>query len=153
MDEVVIAYDDVTDSEIKSLLEEDLNEFKLDINRLNQFCNEMLSKNDKLFEKLDNTEWKKKRIAIQNKYVSVMQNLQDNGLDTVKLDTLMEQRNNKKEEIDRILIKEKQLCKLEEEYESLESGKAAEILGKNLSDFDVRFQLRLGFLLYQMNEM
>lgn len=32
-------------------------------------------------------------------------------------------------------------------------GKAAEILGKNLSDFDVRFQLRLGFLLYQMNEM
>ena len=49
MDEVVIAYDDVTDSEIKSLLEEDLNEFKLDINRLNQFCNEMLSKNDKLF--------------------------------------------------------------------------------------------------------
>lgn len=79
MDEVVIAYDDVTDSEIKSLLEEDLNEFKLDINRLNQFCNEMLSKNDKLFEKLDNTEWKKKRIAIQNKYVSVMQNLQDNG--------------------------------------------------------------------------
>lgn len=50
-----------------------------------------------------------------------MQNLQDNGLDTVKLDTLMEQRNNKKEEIDRILIKEKQLCKLEEEYESLES--------------------------------
>ena len=29
-------------------------------------------------------------------------------------------------------------------------GKAAEILGKN---FDVRFQLRLGFLLYQMNEM
>ena len=121
LDEVVIAYDDVTDSEIKSLLEEDLNEFKLDINRLNQFCNEMLSKNDKLFEKLDNTEWKKKRIAIQNKYVSVMQNLQDNGLDTVKLDTLMEQRNNKKEEIDRILIKEKQLCKLEEEYESLES--------------------------------
>lgn len=121
LDEVVIAYDDVTDSEIKSLLEEDLNEFKLDINRLNQFCNEMLSKNDKLFEKVDNTEWKKKRIAIQNKYVSVMQNLQDNGLDTVKLDTLMEQRNNKKEEIDRILIKEKQLCKLEEEYESLES--------------------------------
>ena len=111
LDEVVIAYDDVTDSEIKSLLEEDLNEFKLDINRLNQFCNEMLSKNDKLFEKVDNTEWKKKRIAIQNKYVSVMQNLQDNGLDTVKLDTLMEQRNNKKEEIDRILIKEKQLCK------------------------------------------
>ena len=49
LDEVVIAYDDVTDSEIKSLLEEDLNEFKLDINRLNQFCNEMLSKNDKLF--------------------------------------------------------------------------------------------------------
>lgn len=83
LDEVVIAYDDVTDSEIKSLLEEDLNEFKLDINRLNQFCNEMLSKNDKLFEKVDNTEWKKKRIAIQNKYVSVMQNLQDNGLDTV----------------------------------------------------------------------
>lgn len=32
-------------------------------------------------------------------------------------------------------------------------GKAAEILGKNLFDFDVRFQLRLGFLLYQMNEM
>lgn len=32
-------------------------------------------------------------------------------------------------------------------------GKVAEILGKNLSDFDVRFQLRLGFLLYQMNEM
>ena len=96
LDEVVIAYDDVTDSEIKLLLEEDLNEFKLDINRLNQFCNEMLSKNDKLFEKVDNTEWKKKRIAIQNKYVSVMQNLQDNGLDTVKLDTLMEQRNNKK---------------------------------------------------------
>lgn len=50
-----------------------------------------------------------------------MQNLQDNGLDTVKLDTLMEQRNNKKEEIDRILIKEKELCKLEAEYESLES--------------------------------
>ena len=62
-----------------------------------------------------------KDINKQNKYVSVMQNLQDNGLDTVKLDTLMEQRNNKKEEIDRILIKEKQLCKLEEEYESLES--------------------------------
>lgn len=43
------------------------------------------------------------------------------GTVSVKLDTLMEQRNNKKEEIDRILIKEKQLCKLEEEYESLES--------------------------------
>ena len=32
-------------------------------------------------------------------------------------------------------------------------GKTAEIIGKNLSDFDVRFQLSLGFLLYQMNEM
>jgi len=32
-------------------------------------------------------------------------------------------------------------------------GRVAEILGKNLSDFDVRFQLRLGFLLYQMNKM
>ena len=36
---------------------------------------------------------------------------------------------------------------------SLTMGNSAEILGKNLSDFDVRFQLRLGFLLYQMNEM
>ena len=152
LDEVVIAYDDVTDSEIKSLLEEDLNEFKLDINRLNQFCNEMLSKNDKLFEKVDNTEWKKKRIAIQNKYVSVMQNLQDNGLDTVKLDTLMEQRNNKKEEIDRILIKEKELCKLEAEYESLESvyRNKVDIIYKLRNDFiqevigndkNVKFQL------------
>lgn len=152
MDEVVIAYDDVTDSEIKSLLEEDLNEFKLDINRLNQLCNEMLSKNDKLFEKVDNTEWKKKRIAIQNKYVSVMQNLQDNGLDTVKLDTLMEQRNNKKEEIDRILIKEKELCKLEAEYESLESvyRNKVDIIYKLRNDFiqevigndkNVKFQL------------
>ena len=148
----VIAYDDVTDSEIKLLLEEDLNEFKLDINRLNQFCNEMLSKNDKLFEKVDNTEWKKKRIAIQNKYVSVMQNLQDNGLDTVKLDTLMEQRNNKKEEIDRILIKEKELCKLEAEYESLESvyRNKVDIIYKLRNDFiqevigndkNVKFQL------------
>ena len=50
-----------------------------------------------------------------------MQNLQDNGLDTVKLDTLIEQRNNKKEEIDKILNKEKELCKLEAEYESLEN--------------------------------
>ena len=152
LDEVVIAYDDVTDSEIKSLLEEDLNEFKLDINRLNQLCNEMLSKNDKLFEKVDNTEWKKKRIAIQNKYVSVMQNLQDNGLDTVKLDTLMEQRNNKKEEIDRILIKEKELCKLEAEYESLESvyRNKVDIIYKLRNDFiqevigndkNVKFQL------------
>lgn len=152
LDEVVIAYDDVTDSEIKLLLEEDLNEFKLDINRLNQFCNEMLSKNDKLFEKVDNTEWKKKRIAIQNKYVSVMQNLQDNGLDTVKLDTLMEQRNNKKEEIDRILIKEKELCKLEAEYESLESvyRNKVDIIYKLRNDFiqevigndkNVKFQL------------
>ena len=32
-------------------------------------------------------------------------------------------------------------------------GKAAEILGKDLSDFDVRLQLKLGFLLYQMNEL
>lgn len=152
LDEVVIAYDDVTDSEIKSLLKEDLNEFKLDINRLNQFCNEMLLKNDKLFEKVDNTEWKKKRIAIQNKYVSVMQNLQDNGLDTVKLDTLMEQRNNKKEEIDRILIKEKELCKLEVEYESLESvyRNKVDIIYKLRNDFiqevigndkNVKFQL------------
>lgn len=152
LDEVVIAYDDVTDSEIKSLLEKDLNEFKLDINRLNQFCNEMLSKNEKLFEKVDNTEWKKKRIAIQNKYVSVIQNLQDNGLDAVKLDTLMEQRNNKKEEIDRILIKEKELCKLETEYESLERvyREKVDIIYKPRNDFiqkvigndkNVKFQL------------
>lgn len=32
-------------------------------------------------------------------------------------------------------------------------GKVAEILGKNLADFDVRFQLSVGFLLYQMNKM
>ena len=70
---------------------------------------------------LDTTEWKKKRIAIQNKYASVMQNLQDDGLDTVKLDTLMDQRNNKKVEIDRICIKENELCKLQTEYKSLEN--------------------------------
>ncbi len=152
MDEVVIEYDDVTDPEIKSLLEEDLNEFKVDIKRLSQFSNEMLVKNDKLFEKIDNTEWKKKRIAIQNKYVSVMQNLQDNGLDTVKLDTLIEQRNNKKEEIDKILNKEKELCKLEAEYESLENvyRNKVDIIYKLRNDFiqevigndkNVKFQL------------
>lgn len=32
-------------------------------------------------------------------------------------------------------------------------GKASEILGKNLSGFDERFQLGIGFLLYQMNKM
>ena len=32
-------------------------------------------------------------------------------------------------------------------------GKAAEILGKSLSGFDERFQLSVGFLLYQMNKM
>jgi len=152
LDEVVIEYDDVTDPEIKSLLEEDLNEFKVDIKRLSQFSNEMLVKNDKLFEKIDNTEWKKKRIAIQNKYVSVMQNLQDNGLDTVKLDTLIEQRNNKKEEIDKILNKEKELCKLEAEYESLENvyRNKVDIIYKLRNDFiqevigndkNVKFQL------------
>lgn len=121
LDGVAVMYDDVADSEIKSLLEEDLNEFKSDVERLNQICNEMLSKSDRLSDKVDTTEWKKKRIAIQNKYASVMQNLQDDGLDTVKLDTLMDQRNNKKVEIDRICIKEKELCKLQTEYKSLEN--------------------------------
>ena len=32
-------------------------------------------------------------------------------------------------------------------------GKAAEILGKDLSGFDVRFQLHVGFLLHQLKEM
>ena len=122
LDGVTVMYDDVVDSELKSLLEEDLNEFKSDVERLNQICNEMLSKSDRLSDKVDTTGWKRKRIAIQSKYVAVMQNLQDDGLDTVKLDTLMEQRNNKKVEIDKVCIKEKELCELQTEYKSLENA-------------------------------
>jgi hypothetical protein len=121
LDSIAIAYDEVTDSELKSLLEDDLNDFKSDINRLNQICNEMLSKIDKFSDKVAASEWKKKRVGVQNKYTDVMKELQDDGLDTVKLDALMEQRNNKKAEIESIIIKEKELCKLQQEYDLLES--------------------------------
>lgn len=121
LDGVELVYDDVDDAELKSLLDDDLSGFKSDIERLNQICNEMLSKSDGLSDKVNTTEWKKKRIAIQNKYACVMQKLKDDGLDSDKLDILMEQRNNKKVEIDRICIKEKDLSKLQTEYSSLEN--------------------------------
>lgn len=151
--EVAVAYDNVEDSELNLILEEDLKKFKSDIERMDQICNEMLLQSSKLTEKIDTTEWKKKQIEIQNQYTSVMQKLQDDGLDTIKLDTLMEQRNNKKAEIDRICIKEKELRKLQTEYISLENeykSKVARIY-KLRNDFiqgvigkdkNVRFQLK-----------
>lgn len=151
--EVAVAYDNVEDSELNLILEEDLKKFKSDIERMDQICNEMLLQSSKLTETIDTTEWKKKQIEIQNQYTSVMQKLQDDGLDTIKLDTLMEQRNNKKAEIDRICIKEKELRKLQTEYISLENeykSKVARIY-KLRNDFiqgvigrdkNVRFQLK-----------
>lgn len=151
--EVAVAYDKVEDSELNLILEEDLKKFKSDIERMDQICNEMLLQSSKLTETIDTTEWKKKQIEIQNQYTSVMQKLQDDGLDTIKLDTLMEQRNNKKAEIDRICIKEKELRKLQTEYISLENeykSKVARIY-KLRNDFiqgvigrdkNVRFQLK-----------
>lgn len=151
--EVAVAYDNVEDSELNLILEEDLKKFKSDIERMDQICNDMLLQSSKLTETIDTTEWKKKQIEIQNQYTSVMQKLQDDGLDTIKLDTLMEQRNNKKAEIDRICIKEKELRKLQTEYISLENeykSKVARIY-KLRNDFiqgvigrdkNVRFQLK-----------
>lgn len=151
--EVAVAYDNVEDSELNLILEEDLKKFKSDIERMDQICNEMLLQSSKLTETIDTAEWKKKQIEIQNQYTSVMQKLQDDGLDTIKLDTLMEQRNNKKAEIDRICIKEKELRKLQTEYISLENeykSKVARIY-KLRNDFiqgvigrdkNVRFQLK-----------
>lgn len=151
--EVAVAYDNVEDSELNLILEEDLKKFKSDIERMDQICNEMLLQSSKLTETIDTTEWKKKQIEIQNQYTSVMKKLQDDGLDTIKLDTLMEQRNNKKAEIDRICIKEKELRKLQTEYISLENeykSKVARIY-KLRNDFiqgvigrdkNVRFQLK-----------
>jgi ABC-type cobalamin/Fe3+-siderophores transport system ATPase subunit len=120
LDNVVVSYKEVEDTELKTLFEEDLNAFQDNVNRLKQTCNEMLLNVDRFSEKIDKSEWNKKKIAIQDKYNSSMKELQENGLDTVKLGELMEQRNKKKNEIDRILWKEGELSKQETEYDSLQ---------------------------------
>ena len=114
------AYDLIDDSEINEILDDDLKDFNSDIESIYKILHDIVKKSDKIVEKINATNWNHRKIENGENYLQAVKNLQDNGLDTGRLDELIDKRKDKKQELEIIRNKEQELEALEQEYNEKE---------------------------------
>ena len=118
--QVNLTYDLIDDSEINEILDDDLKDFNSDIESIYKILHDIVKKSDKIVEKINATNWNHRKIENGENYLQAVKNLQDNGLDTRRLDELIDKRKDKKQELEIIRNKEQELESLEQEYNEKE---------------------------------
>ena len=118
--QVNLTYDLIDDSEINEILDDDLKDFNSDIESIYKILHDIVKKSDKIVEKINATNWNHRKIENGENYLQAVKNLQDNGLDTGRLDELIDKRKDKKQELEIIRNKEQELEALEQEYNEKE---------------------------------
>ena len=118
--QVNLTYDLIDDSEINEILDDDLKDFNSDIESIYKILHDIFKKSDKIVEKINATNWNHRKIENGENYLQAVKNLQDNGLDTGRLDELIDKRKDKKQELEIIRNKEQELEALEQEYNEKE---------------------------------
>ena len=111
--QVNLTYDLIDDSEINEILDDDLKDFNSDIESIYKILHDIVKKSDKIVEKINATNWNHRKIENGENYLQAVKNLQDNGLDTGRLDELIDKRKDKKQELEIIRNKEQELEALE----------------------------------------
>lgn len=104
--QVNLTYDLIDDSEINEILDDDLKDFNSDIESIYKILHDIVKKSDKIVEKINATNWNHRKIENGENYLQAVKNLQDNGLDTGRLDELIDKRKDKKQELEIIRNKE-----------------------------------------------
>lgn len=118
--QVNLTYDLIDDTEINEILDDDLKDFNSDIESIYKILHDIVQKSDKIVEKINATNWNHRKIENRENYLQAVKNLQDNGLDTGRLDELIDKRKDKKQELEIIRNKEQELEALEQEYNEKE---------------------------------
>ena len=98
--QVNLTYDLIDDSEINEILDDDLKDFNSDIESIYKILHDIVKKSDKIVEKINATNWNHRKIENGENYLQAVKNLQDNGLDTGRLDELIDKRKDKKQELE-----------------------------------------------------
>ena len=122
LNQVNLTYDLIDDSEINEILDDDLKDFNSDIESIYKILHDIVKKSDKIVEKINATNWNHRKIENGENYLQAVKNLQDNGLDTGRLDELIDKRKDKKQELEIIRNKEQELEALEQEYNEKEKS-------------------------------
>ena len=97
-----------------------MKDFNSDIESIYKILHDIVKKSDKIVEKINATNWNHRTIENGENYLQAVKNLQDNGLDTGRLDDLIDKRKDKKQELEIIRNKEQELEALEQEYNEKE---------------------------------
>lgn len=97
-----------------------MKDFNSDIESIYKILHDIVKKSDKIVEKINATNWNHRKIENGENYLQAVKNLQDNGLDTGRLDELIDKRKDKKQELEIIRNKEQELEVLEQEYNEKE---------------------------------
>ena len=84
--QVNLTYDLIDDSEINEILDDDLKDFNSDIESIYKILHDIVKKSDKIVEKINATNWNHRKIENGENYLQAVKNLQENGLDTGRLD-------------------------------------------------------------------
>ena len=118
--QVNLTYDLIDDTEINEILDDDLKDFNSDIESIYKILHDIVQKSDKIVKKINATNWNHRKIENGENYLQAVKNLQANGLDTGRLDELIDKRKEKKQELEIIRNKEQELEAQEQEYNEKE---------------------------------
>lgn len=93
--QVNLTYDLIDDTEINEILDDDLKDFNSDIESIYKILHDIVQKSDKIVKKINATNWNHRKIENGENYLQAVKNLQANGLDTGRLDELIDKRKEK----------------------------------------------------------